>query len=84
MAIAPRKNKHTADTFIAGAPDAAHLHVQPEPPATNKVKRLVGKKNILSVPMSPEMVNRLDAWASSRGMSRAAALALATHKLLES
>ena len=99
MALALRKNKHnvTAEDFIGGAPDASKAVVSTEPEAVAaiatspaeppvapiKTRRTVGKKNILSVPMSPDVVSRLDAWAADHGMSRAAALTYASSLLMK-
>lgn len=51
--------------------------------AGKKTQRTIGNKSILSVSMSPELVRQLDTWASERGLSRAAALALATSRLIK-
>lgn len=99
MALALRKNKHSvsAEDFIGGAPDASRAVATPtadsvaaittppaKPPvAPIKTRRTVGKKNILSVPMSPDVVSRLDAWAADHGMSRAAALTYASSLLMK-
>jgi hypothetical protein len=99
MALALRKNKPavSAEDFIGGAPDASKAVASPEPDAfaaiatspaeppvaPTKTRRTVGKKNILSVPMSPDVVSRLDAWAADHGMSRAAALTYASSLLLK-
>lgn len=88
-----KKNAITAEDFISGAPDAskavAALATEAVgsgtavPAAPTKTRRTVGKKNILSVPMSPDVVARLDAWAAEHGMSRAAALTYASSLLLK-
>ncbi len=71
MAIAKRKmvDEATAAAFIAGAPDA------------QKAIKTAGKKSIISVSISPEMLAKVDAWAKARGMSRAAAISFAISNL---
>lgn len=58
-------------------------HTAAPPLAGKKTQRTIGNKSILSVSMSPDLVAQLDAWASERGLSRAAALALAASRLIK-
>jgi hypothetical protein len=62
------------DQFIAGAPDAA-------PAAPQKKIKRAGRKAIITLSMDPELLAKLDAWAASRGLSRAAAVSFAVGNL---
>ena len=46
-----------------------------------KTPRRVGKRVVITLSIVPEVLARLDAWASARGMSRAAAVAFAVSNL---
>ena len=65
------------DAFIGGAPDAS---VQNVPTRSAGVVR--GKKLIITVGFSPEMLDRIDEGAAQCGISRAAWINLACSRLL--
>lgn len=80
MAITPRKTVRpaaSADAFISAAPDAA---AQAAAPAAKTIRK-TGKKLIITVSIDPGVLEKVDAWATSRGMSRAAALTYAASLL---
>ena len=60
--------------FISGAPDANQV-------ATPRAIKTLGRKSIITLSMSPDVLTRLDAWAKARGMSRAAAVSFAVSNL---
>lgn len=71
------------DAFIA----AGVMPTAPAAPVTTsqsvrKLPRRVGNKLIISVSLSPQVVESVDDWASARGMSRAAALSYAVSQLV--
>ena len=80
MAITRKKNADKlpdpaqAAAFIAGAPDGGKV-------APAQSIKMLGKKAIITVSISPDVLQRLDAWALAHGMSRAAALSFAASKL---
>ena len=61
--------KPDIDDFIDQAPDGR-----------KSIKR-VGKKLAITVSIDPNVLERLDGWAKDRGISRAAAIAVAVAKL---
>jgi len=63
-----------ADAFIDGAPDARD-------PVSGKSIKSAGRKSIITLSIDPNLLARLDAWANSRGMSRAAAVSFAVSNL---
>jgi hypothetical protein len=71
MAITKPKPK-TPDEFVAGAPDA---------PARKGVRR--GKKEQITLTLSPEMLVKVDGLARRMGQSRAAVINLAIFRLIE-
>lgn len=72
MAISKRKieNAAAAEAFIAGAPDGKMKSI-----------KTLGKKSIITVSIDPEVLARLDTWARSKGLSRAAAVSFAVSLL---
>lgn len=50
------------------------------PDGRKSIKR-TGKKNVITVTIDPAVLVRLDDWAQGRGISRAAAIAVAVAKL---
>jgi hypothetical protein len=80
MAITRKKpaaaipDEATAAAFIKGAPDGSRT------PPVKQIKTL-GRKSIITVSISPDVLQRLDAWALAHGMSRAAAVSFAVSKL---
>ncbi len=72
MAIIRKKTTTTAAAtdFISKAPDAA-----PAP------ARKAGKRVIISVSITPDLLARTDNWAAAHGMSRAATIAYAVSQL---
>jgi ribbon-helix-helix CopG family protein len=71
MAITKPKPK-TPDEFVAGAPDA---------PARKGVRR--GKKEQITLTLSPDMREKVDSLARRMGQSRAAVINLAIFRLIE-
>ena len=76
MALQPRKATPSQvpdplAAFIDGAPDG-----RPAPAI-----KTAGAKAIITVSISPSLLAKLDDWADARGMSRAAAIALAVANL---
>lgn len=63
-----------ASNFISGAPDSSQDLPQ-------KVIKTLGRKSIITLSISPDVLARLDAWAKARGMSRAAAVSFAVSNL---
>ncbi len=57
------------DDFIDQAPDGR-----------KSIKR-AGRKSVITVSIGPDVLGRLDDWARGRGISRAAAIAVAVAKL---
>ena len=55
--------------FIAQAPDG------------KKAIKRTGKKSVITVTIDPAVLARLDDWAQGRGISRAAAIAVAVARL---
>lgn len=74
MAITPKKTK-TPDAFILGGSEQTAASMPP------KRIRKIGEKNIITVSVTPTVLERLDQWAEARGLSRAAAIALAVSQL---
>jgi hypothetical protein len=65
--------KATSD-FISGAPDASQT-------LQRKTIKTLGRKSIITLSISPDVLASLDAWAKARGMSRAAAVSFAVSNL---
>ncbi len=57
------------DDFIDQAPDGR-----------KSIKR-AGRKSVITVSIDPDVLERLDNWANDKGISRAAAIAVAISKL---
>lgn len=80
MAITRKKTVEKSDAdkaasnFISGAPDSPRDIPQ-------KVIKTLGRKSIITLSISPDVLARLDAWAKARGMSRAAAVSFAVSNL---
>ncbi len=74
--ITKPKTKKTAAEFIAAAPDATA-------PAAAERKNVRGQKAQISFTIAPALLDRLDALAERRGMSRVAMLALAISNEIE-
>lgn len=53
----------------------------PAPAVPARTIRSVGAKKIISLSIDPEVLATLDAWAKHRGVSRAAAIAVACASL---
>jgi hypothetical protein len=72
MAITKRRTapEEQAQAFIEGAPDGMKRAI-----------KTLGKKSIITLSIDPDVLARLDAWAKSRGLSRAAAVSLAVSSL---
>lgn len=70
MAITKPKSRPSADTFIAGAPDA-------EKPKGG-VRR--GRKQQISLTIAPELLARIDELAAGLSLSRAAVITMALNR----
>lgn len=74
MAITKRKaateEATGADVFIQGAPDSQKKSI-----------KTLGRKSIITLSIDPVLLARLDSWAKSKGLSRAAAVSLAVSNL---
>lgn len=76
MTIPTRRSLISADVFIAGAPDAKS-QAAPDEVKGRRAVRSIGNKFIISVSIGPDALDVVDAWATKRSMSRAAAIAYA-------
>lgn len=86
MAVMPRKNIQSFDTFIGGAPDAGAAAQVPAAAKDDRRRRTIrkaGKKNIITVSIDPAVREELDAYSSEMGMSRAAVITYAVKRLLK-
>lgn len=72
----------SADDFINAAPDSAVVPAPATPPPTRK-RTMKGKKEQISLTISIEMVDRLDAMAATMGQTRAALINMAIYQLLD-
>ena len=86
MALQPRKatpaqSSDPLAAFINGAPDAQPDPTPKAPAGQVKPIKTAGQKSIITVSISPDLLAKLDDWAARRGMSRAAAIALAVANL---
>lgn len=72
MAITRRKpgTDKQEQAFIEGAPDGQKKSI-----------KTLGRKSIITLSIDPDVLARLDRWAKSRGLSRAAAVSLAVSNL---
>ena len=66
-----------AEAFISSAPDAA------APPATTRQRLQTGKKEQISLTITTELLEKVDAMAHKMGQSRAAIINLAIYKAVE-
>jgi len=71
MAITKPVKPKSVDAFISGAPDAARKGV------------MKGKKEQITLTLTPEMLTKVDTLAQRMGQSRAAVINLAIFRLLE-
>ena len=81
MSIVTRAAKKPVKTdqiaaFIDGATEAK--------PKREKTVKMSGSKAIISVSLAPEVLEKLDDWAESEGVSRSAAIITAIKKLKRS
>jgi hypothetical protein len=86
MALQPRKATPSQvpdplAAFIDGAPDGRPAPAPKAPAGLAKPIKTAGAKAIITVSISPSLLAKLDDWADARGMSRAAAIALAVANL---
>ncbi len=68
------------DDYIAGAPDAAKAEVTP----AKRERFKVGKKLQITLTITPDLLEQVDALASKLGQTRAAVINLAIYQGLES
>ncbi len=71
MAITKPVKPKTVDAFISGAPDAGRKGV------------MKGKKEQITLTLTPDLLTKVDALAQRMGQSRAAIINLAIFRLLE-
>jgi hypothetical protein len=74
MAILKKKPALTAESFINAAPDA---------PAAKASIKNSGNKKLISVTVTPELLQEFDAWAKARSMSRAAGIGFAMKTVMD-
>lgn len=80
----PKTPKPTpaADAFINGAPDGVESPA-PAAPARTRKRTMKGNKEQISLTISVELVDRLDAMAAKVGQTRAALINMAIYQLLD-
>ena len=80
----PKTQKPTpnADAFINAAPDGA-VSPAPATPARARKRTMKGNKEQISLTISVELVDRLDAMAAKVGQTRAALINMAIYQLLD-
>ena len=66
-----RSSENSVNSFISSAPDAPHKGVRK------------GKKNQISLTISPELLSKVDAMASHLGQSRASIINMAIYRAVE-
>lgn len=76
MTISKKPQRKTADDFIAGAPDSAVE--QPKPKGVIK-----GKKQQISLTITPSLLEKVDELAAELGQSRAAVINMAIYRAVE-
>jgi hypothetical protein len=72
MSIVQKKAPVTVTAFVSGAPDAQA-----------KTIKTSGKKQVISVTVSPDLLAEFDAWAVARSMSRAAGIGFAMRMAMD-
>ncbi|CAN0621085.1 CopG family transcriptional regulator [Burkholderia multivorans] len=85
MAITKRPDARKAaaiSQFIGAAPDAAALELSPTGEPVNSPARR--KKETISLGIDPDLLARVDAVAARLGVSRAAAVAMAVSRFIDS
>ena len=65
---------------VVPAQDDINDFIDQAPDGRKSIKR-PGKKSVITVTIDPAVLERLDDWAQGRGISRAAAIAVAVAKL---
>jgi hypothetical protein len=65
---------------VAPAQEDINDFIDQAPDGKKSIKRM-GKKCVITVTIDPAVLERLDGWAQGRGISRAAAIAVAVAKL---
>jgi hypothetical protein len=75
MSIVQKKAPATVTAFVSGAPDAQAK--------TIKTIKTSGKKQVISVTVSPDLLAEFDAWAVARSMSRAAGIGFAMRMAMD-
>lgn len=83
MAITrPTPKTSSADAFINAAPDGA-ASPAPATPAPTRKRTMKGNKEQISLTISVELVDSLDAMAAKVGQTRAALINMAIYQLLD-
>ena len=72
--------KPAAVPTVIPAQDDINYFIDQAPDGRKPIKR-TGKKSVITVTIDPVVLERLDDWALGRGISRAAAIAVAVAKL---
>ncbi len=72
--------KPAAGPTVVPAKDDINYFIDQAPDGRRAIKR-AGKKSVITVTIDPAVLERLDDWAQGRGISRAAAIAVAVAKL---
>lgn len=78
MTISKKPQRKTADDFIAGAPDSASAVEPPKPKGVIK-----GKKQQISLTITPALLEKVDELAAELGQSRAAVINMAIYRAVE-
>lgn len=78
----PAPNADALDAFIQAAPDSG-VALAPAAPVTTRKRTMKGNKEQISLTISVELVDRLDAMAAKVGQTRAALINMAIYQLLD-
>lgn len=78
----PVLNADALDAFIQAAPDSG-VAPAPATPAPTRKRTMKGNKEQISLTISVELVDRLDAMAAKVGQTRAALINMAIYQLLD-
>lgn len=78
----PAPNTDALDAFIQAAPDSG-MALAPAAPTPTRKRTMKGNKEQISLTISVELVDRLDAMAAKVGQTRAALINMAIYQLLD-
>lgn len=78
----PTPSADALDAFINAAPDGV-VAPAPATPAPTRKRTMKGNKEQISLTISVELVDRLDAMAATMGQTRAALINMAIYQLLD-